>query len=269
MSGIKKFAIISAYFLFVLFITGCSQDNLDENSARLRVKLTDAALPVLSGVNIAIQSIELDYRDSVSSAAENWVPLEYSGGEYNLLKYRNGKTLQIVDQYFPSGMVSRVRITFGDNNTINLNGNDIILQLPDDFNNVLEVDAQITLESSIICSVIIDIDLAQSIYLQNGNYYFEPVARVFMETYGGRLSGAYSPLEANALVQIMKDNTSLVSIPEPDGTFLFSGLEPGEWNIIIVPDPTTGYRDTLFTDSVFAGTTRQILPKPIVLKKIE
>lgn len=269
MTGIKKFAIITAYFLYILLTLGCSKDNLGENSARLRVKLTDAALPVLSGVNIAIQSIELDYRDTINSSVENWVTLEYTGGEYDLLKYRNGKTLQIVDQYFPSGTVSRVRITFGENNTINLNGSDVALYLPDDFNKVIEIDADIILEPSIICSVIIDIDLAQSIYTQNDKYYFEPEARVFMETYGGKLSGAYSPLEANALVQIMKANTRLVSIPEPDGSFIFSGLEPGEWEIQIVADSTTGYRDTLFTDSVFAGTTKQILPKPIVLKKIE
>jgi hypothetical protein len=75
------------------------------------------------------------------------------------------------------------------------------------------------------------------------------------------------PLEAAPVVVIVKDEDTLLTLPErSDGMFLFKGMKEGDWKILVYSTTDLGYRDTLFVDTVFTGKTRELKSK-IVLKR--
>ena len=86
----------------MLSLVACGDEDISENAARLRIKLTDSASPVVKELNFDIKAIEVYATDTVTNEGE-WVPLAFEGGKYNLLALRNGKTVDLVDQYFPAG----------------------------------------------------------------------------------------------------------------------------------------------------------------------
>jgi len=87
----------------ILFsFAACKNEDVSENAARLQIKLTDAASPVIKELYIDIRQIEVYVTDTTGNEGE-WVPLAFPGREYNLLQLMNGKTAQLVDQYFPAG----------------------------------------------------------------------------------------------------------------------------------------------------------------------
>ena len=85
--------------LLVLFIIiiGCDKGDSFNNAARLRIKITDAASLVIKEMYVDISEISVFVTDSSNTNGE-WIALEFTGGEYNLLKLMNGKSVQLVDQ---------------------------------------------------------------------------------------------------------------------------------------------------------------------------
>ena len=129
------------------------------------------------------------------------------------------------------------------------------------------VEVNTNLYANYVTSIMVDINAALSFYELNGNYFFKPVLRVFPETFGGSLKGYALPLEAAPVVVIVKDEDTLLTLPErSDGMFLFKGLKEGDWKILVYSTTDLGYRDTLFVDTVFTGKTRELKSK-IVLKR--
>ena len=159
-SNLKNLLLV----LFIILI-GCDKGDSFDNAARLRVKLTDAASLVIKEMHVDIKEISLFVTDSVSANGE-WIALEYSGGEYNLLKLMNGKSVQLIDQYFPSDKkIKNMRIQFGNNN-MNITNTDkpIQLQKVPEIADGLEIElGEIELMPNVITYVMIDINAALSV----------------------------------------------------------------------------------------------------------
>lgn len=253
--------------LFIIII-GCDKGDSFDNSARLRIKLTDAASLVIKEMYIDIREISLFVTDSTNNSGE-WITLEYSGGEYNLLKLMNGKSVQLTDQYFPSNVkIEKMRIQFGNNNRIITNKDSLVqLQKAPEVAEGLEIEVgEIELMPNVISYVMIDINAALSVIESNGNWFINPAARVFQENWGGSISGFVAPIEANPSIAIVNKETVLFTIPEPDGMFKFIGLEEGVWEIHIMVKPESLFKDTIFTDTLAAGEKKELTPKPIRLQ---
>ncbi len=261
----KSQKIFSFVFLFMLLLSSCGKNDPSLNATRLRINLTDAAAIRISEFNLEISSIEALQADSIAGQA-TWKALEYSSGVYNILTLTNGKYKQLVDQYFPIGHLKKLKIVFGNNSSLKINGNLHNLIIPEEFLDGVVVDVNADLYPNYISSVMVDINAALSIREINGNYFFYPNLRAFPETFGGSVKGNALPLEANPYVIIVHDTDTLISIPEVStGAFLFKGLKEGIWKIGIIPDPATGYKDSLITDTVYSG--KELNLKSITLKK--
>lgn len=266
-----RYIIRNSIFLFIiaLVINSCDKSDVSDNAARLRIKLTDATSLVVKELHVEINAIEVFVTDSANTEGE-WVVLDYSGGEYNLLTLMNGKTVQLVDQYFPAEKsIEKIRVTLGDNNravTVTNNSNTIPLQKSSEIVDGLVIEnVNVELASNIISSIIIDINAALSIKENNGNWFLKPAARAFAETFGAQLKGYVSPREASSFVAIVQETDTFMTIPENDGMFLFFGLNEGPWEIHLGAVPGTIYRDTVFTDTLSAGQKKELTPKPIKL----
>lgn len=269
---------IVLFIISLLLLGGCSTD-ISENAARLRIKLTDA--PTLSAESFVVSELQLhikslevsvtDSSDSTDTAEEEWIPLEFSGGEYDMLTLSNGKTVQIVDQYFPANQtIRKIKLTLGNNNKIISTSEsyhkDLIIA--EEAKNGIIVEVNENLYANIISYLVLDINMALSIREDNGNYFLNPVVRAFSEVYTGSMTGVVAPLEAKPFVCVIKDSDTLYTIPEPDGMFMFPGLGEGNWTIYIFADPYSGYKDTTFIDSVFIRKTTELKPNPIQLHSI-
>ena len=73
-------------------------------------------------------------------------------------------------------------------------------------------------------------------------------------------------MEANPFVAIIQDTDTFYTFPEPNGMFYFFGLKDGVWDIHLVANPETNYRDTVFTDTLSVGQKLELTPNPIRLQ---
>lgn len=247
----------------------CGKEDISKDAARLRIKLTDAAAPSFKEMFIDINKIEVFHVDSVGGNGE-WVELSYVGGEYNLLTLMNGKMVQLTDEYFQSGgKIDKIRITLGDNNRIKtITDKTFTLHKASRVVDYLVIDdVNAVLSPHVIVSIVIDINAALSIYELNGNYYLDPRARAFPETFGGSLKGNVVPAEASPIILITREGDSLLSLPEGEqGMFLFTGLEEGVWKVHLIAHPESPYQDTIFmSDTILRGKVTEIKPNPIRL----
>ncbi len=262
---------LSPYYIILtvlLIITACRKEDISENAARLRIKLTDATSLVLKELHIDINEISVFVTDSINKEGE-WISLEFSGGNYNLLNLMNGKTVQLVDQYFPSyKKIENIKLRLGNNNKlVTITNTPIPLQLSSEIiDGIIIENMEINLATNVISSVIIDINAALSISEINGNWFLKPVARAFPETYGGSIKGFVSPMDANPYVAIIQDTDTFLTFPEADGMFYFFGLNEGAWDIHLIADPISNYRDTVLTDTISKGQKLELTPKPILLQ---
>lgn len=261
--------VVLAGLITLLLFFSCAKEDVSENAARLRIKLTDAAAPVLKEMFLDIETIEVLATDTAGNAGE-WVSLSFTGGEYNLLKLMNGRTVQLTDQYFPAGgKIDKIRITLGNHNRI-VTITDAVIPLqksPAIAEHLIIHDVDAALTANNIISIVIDINAALSVREANGNYFLDPRARAYPETYGGSLRGYVVPPQASPVVLITCEGDSLLTLPEgTEGMFLFTGLHEGPWKIHLIANPSAGYRDTIFTDTVVRGKITEITPKPIRLR---
>lgn len=258
------------YYLIILTIilfTGCNIEDVSENAARLRIKLTDATSLTLKELHVDINEISVFATDSTNIEGE-WITLDYSGGEYNLLILLNGKTVQLVDQYFPSyKKIEKIKIILGNNNRIvTITDAPVPLQLsPEIIDGVVIENINADLATNVISSIIIDINAALSIREINGNWFLRPSARAFPETYGASIKGYVAPIEANPYVAIIQETDTFFTFPDPDGMFYFFGLNEGAWDIYLIANPESNYRDTVFTDTLSYGQKLELTPRPIRL----
>lgn len=263
---VRNISVVAVLSVFV-FSVSCDSEDISDNATRLRIKLTDATSLVMKEFYIDITGIDLFVTDSVNTEGE-WISLEYNGGEYNILKLRNGNTVQLVDQYFPADKnINKIRVLLGNNNRIITVTNEAVaLQKSDNVIDGIIIDnIDADLAVNVITSIIIDINAALSVKEINGNFFLDPVSRAFREIFGGSIKGYVAPPQANPFVAITQDNDTLLTIPESDGMFMFLGLNEGPWKIHIIADPSTLYKDTVFTDTLSMGQKLELTPKPIRL----
>ncbi|MGI6046687.1 MAG: DUF4382 domain-containing protein [Petrimonas sp.] len=273
--SLKLLRSTSFFLVFVLVFTTCSKNDPSINATRLRISLTDAPTLLIRELNVDIQKIEVSTVESENDN-ETWTTLKFNGGVFNILTLSNGKSKQIVDQYFPSGVLRQIKITFGTKSNIVAVTKDDVIDLildPSIQDGVVILDVTANLYANYISNIMIDINAAMSVYELNGNYFFRPTIRAFPETFGGTLKGVVSPKEADAAVLITKvsetERDTLFTVPEStNGMFMFKGVSEGNWKVHIITMPELGYKDTVFiTDSVYTGKILDL--KSITLKKIE
>ncbi|MDR1517347.1 MAG: DUF4382 domain-containing protein [Dysgonamonadaceae bacterium] len=258
----KRQFFAAFFFAFVaFFLFGCGDEEPSSSSARLRVSLTDAASLTLKEFSLDIQKIEVNTKDAVAGGEAEWVALDYAPETYNLLNYTNGRSEQIVDQFFPSGGLLGIRIVFGSDSylkTADKPNEKVPINVAQELQAeglVVELDTATTIYPNTICSIIIDVNVLMSIEESDGEFHFNPAVRAFPETFGGSLKGTVSPADALAYVMITQGNRRFISWAEaPDGRFLFTGLKHGAWVINVVPNDVAGlYQAQEFTDTIATG----------------
>lgn len=276
----RPFRYILVATLFFFLWQACDEDDPSVNASRLRLKLTDAASLVIRDLFVDISEISVFLVDNETGEGE-WVILDFPGKAYDVLKLRNGKTVQLVDQYVPAGgELQQIRLKFGNDSRMvvitDVNIETIPLLIPPALEDGLVIDAiPMEMRLNTISNIVIDLNAALSVLItENNDHYLYPVARAFPEVYGGKLKGYVAPLGTNPYIKVIQDTDTFFSLPERENLgdemmmFQFIGLKEGDWEVHFMPDPEANFKDTVIIAAIEEGQTFNISPKPVRLKPL-
>lgn len=167
----KKLKFTLAICLTALMgFTACNKDN---RKANMNVKMTDDPGD-FQEVNVEILRVEVNHE------TEGWIELETNSGMYNLLELQNGVTADlVVDQEFPEGEISQMRLILGSNNNVMVDSTTFILETPSAENTGLKMNVNHEFEANAEYEILFDFDAGKSIVIQgNGTYSLKPVLKV-------------------------------------------------------------------------------------------
>lgn len=240
---------INAIILFAALIPGltaCTNDDMNKDSATLVVKLTDAPADY-EEVLIDVQDLQI--HSTLNGGQESWISIPVNKGIYNLLDLRNGLDTLLATVELPAGNISQMRLVLGDDNQLKVNGEYHNLDTPSAQQSGLKFNINAQLEEGVMYELWIDFDAARSIVEKgNGTYSLKPVIRTFHEASTGAIKGLVLPLAAKPTVMAIFGTDTLATIPSGDGKFMFKGLAPGAYKVII--EPIAGYTARTFENTV-------------------
>lgn len=176
-----KWLSIPLSILFLLFFA-CEEDSLQElndslipqQDSRLIVRLTDNPGD-FEEVNVNIQEFR------VETVEEGWINLpNVNTGIYDLLALQNGVEAVLVDDGFPSGRITQIRLILGDENTVKVDGKVFPLKTPGAQQSGLKLKVNAELESGSSLSILLDFDACKSVHQAGDKYILKPVIKAIL-----------------------------------------------------------------------------------------
>jgi len=207
-----------------------------------------------------------DRRDDRDSC-QTWDSLGIRPGVYDILSLRNGADTLLAGGLVPKGVVKKIRITLGNNNSLVKDSVKYPLKSPsgqvkiiiklrgDDWDELASGDFRLWL----------DFDLDRSIIRAwDGKFILKPVIRVFTLKVTGSVSGKVSPMAAWPVISVYNDKDTGFALPWIDGQFKVRGLKAGTYKVFV--NASNGYVDTTLTNITVERNRNTELGK-IILRK--
>lgn len=214
----------------VLYLTGCSKDEHQEDPATLNLRLTDAPAS-FDEVNVDIQQVEI-------KSNQGTFMMDVNAGVYNLLDFVNGNDTLFATAGIPAGRVNQIRLILGSNNTVVTGGQSYPLQTPSAQQSGLKLQLHKDLTAGVTYALLLDFDAGMSVVeTGNGSYILKPVIRVIEEAQGGAIHGTAIPPQARPLViAVLSGDSITTNCDTTTGEFLFSGVPAGTYDVSFYPD---------------------------------
>ena len=224
---------LTCILISILVIQSCVIDETPIEYGTLEIRITDVPTS-FEKISIEVNQVKLYHVDGSNKGT--WIILDdLQQNEFNLLEYKNGKSIELATTKIAPGTLSEIVLVLG-NNYIETSEGIFKLNLSSSQHPEIEVDIEqdLTYENDVV--LYLDFVLNKSIKSSNGVYYFEPVIRAFSYNSTGELEGYIHPAEANSKVVIGNATVSLETQPESDGYFCFLGLAEGQYNLSFLPE---------------------------------
>ena len=177
-----------------------------------------------------------------------WDTLDIRAGVYNLLNLSNGIDTLLATGYTPAGIILKIRITLGDNNSVVIDSVSYPLQLYRNNHQVIlfvKHDDDVEEISPGNLQMFLDFDVSRSIVrIDNNRFVLRPRIGIFVPSRTASIEGRVFPEEARAVLAVYASGDTLVAIPDDDdGEFKIRGLR-GNTADLFVNATANGYRDT-------------------------
>ena len=241
---LRKFAgLLLAAVAFTSF-TSCSDDddNMNEDTARLMVRLTDAPGD-FEAVFVDVEDVRIK-TDASTGEEEGWTSLpNVQTGVYDLLALTGGVTQLLADAEVPAGPLTQIRLVLGDNNTVVINGETQPLSTPSAQQSGLKLQVNETLEAGEEYEFLLDFDVDQSVVSagSSGGYMLKPVIRVTAMEATGTITGEVQPSLTQSVVRAQNASNNISAYTDANGNFSLNGVPAGTYQITVTPDASTGY----------------------------
>ncbi len=262
--------------LFIVAFAACTekQQENESSSAKLEIRLADAPGDY-DALLLDIQDVQINPNND----DQGWISLEgVEPQQIDLLQLTGGAEEVIASDYLEPAYYNQIRLVLGDNNILVVDGQEIPIKIPSGSTSGLKLNMQKQLEAGAIYSILFDFDVAKSVVEKgNGQYSLKPVIRMIVEeTQTGAIRGTVIDKEANTPV-----NGGSVELYLPDadvhsassqitemGSFMIKGIEPGTYNLKVIPTEVSKLDiDTIKNIVVTKGMVTTIT-EPIALDPI-
>jgi len=226
---------VSLLILLIFGFTGCKNDDNADNvqgTSRMSVKLVDAPGDY-DAVLIDVQEVIIKYNGGQEDVSLGII----QPGVYDLLELTGGVSLLLFDDDVPAGSISQIRLVLGENNSIVVDGETILLNTPSAQQSGLKIQVNETLEPGILYEFLLDFDVDESIVdLGNGGYNLKPVIRASTEAQSGAISGVVLPIGMQTLVTADNGVDQVSAYTNVLGEFVLSGVPEGTYTVTFEAD---------------------------------
>ena len=267
MKSLKIYKLILSS-LFLVFFFSCNNDSNSSQSdldsmSRLTVRLVDEPGDF---DNVFIEIIDFMIKVNDESDDESgWQSLGEINQTVDLLELTGGESILLVDAFeLPPGMLSQVRLVLGEGNSVVIDGESFELKTPSAQQSGLKLKVNHELEPGFTYNLLLDFDVDKSIVIAgnsvNVNKILKPVMRASTIYASGKIQGAVtlqdpdnleeaitppSDLQIEASVEV--DGEIISAYVDDSGVFVLHGVPAGTYDVLITPDPTSNYADTVVT----------------------
>ncbi|HYH56206.1 MAG TPA: DUF4382 domain-containing protein [Anseongella sp.] len=221
--------------------------SLDEESvngnSQLQIRLTDAPGDY-DAVFIEIEDVLVHRSGEDTVGEEGWESVEgVRKGTYNLLDLVNGRDTLLVDADVPSGHLGHIRLVLGENNRLEIDGQQHTLEAPSAGQSGLKLKVDRELSEGIVYGILLDFDVARSVVQAGGSgrYILKPVIRVLeADPPGGTLRGIISPGGLGTAVLAVRGTDTLGTYTDTLGNFMLKAVPPGNYSMHFLPESSSG-----------------------------
>ncbi len=225
----KKYIALGLVAISGIFFQSCKKENNVPSgpAGAMEVRMTDAPGNFAS-LDVQITKVEAYLQNS------GWVTLNSQTQTVAVLDLTNGAETSIAsNSSLSAGMYTKLRLTFGNTNSLQLSGSgggsSLDLSFGTNTSHQVEIEINEQVNASETTSVLIDFNAAQSIYDLAGSYFINPIIEeIEDESTGvqGTVQGA-----ATASVTLSNGNHSYSTFINAQGQFLIRGAEDGTYQI--------------------------------------
>ena len=229
-------------------------DSSDQSSSSFQVRMTDSPGD-FAELDVEITKVEAYLQN------EGWVTLNNQSQVVSVLDLTNGAETTIAQQSAVSaGIYTRVRLTFGSNNSLSVTdsilGSTINTNLNLGTSQQVEVLIDEQISAGTNASVLLDFQVAQSILEQSQQFILNPtITLIEDETTGiqGEVEGA-----ATAMITLSDGENEYSTFINAQGNFLIRGVEDGIYDLVIEAGNEVSDATTLSNVMVLQGQITQM-----------
>lgn len=240
---LRKFAGLLFAAIAVTTFYSCSNedDNLDDQNARITVRMTDAPgdyeAVFVHVIDVMVQT------DATAGGDEGWTSLEnVETGTYNLLELTGGITQLLANAEIPAGPLSQIRLVLGDDNTVVIDGESQPLSTPSAQQSGLKLQVNQTLEAGQQYDFLLDFNVDQSVVSagSSGGFILKPVIRVSTSEGTGVITGEVQPSNRQSLVKASNANNTISAYTDASGKFALHGVPAGTYQVSVTTEAAAG-----------------------------
>lgn len=237
--------------LILIFLFGCNDsdspsDPNSENTSRISIRLTDGPGD-FDNVFIEILDILVKVNDE-SDDDNGWQSIGTVNQIVDLLELTGGESILLVDDFeLPPGMLNQIRLVLGEENSIVIKGDTLLLKTPSAQQSGLKLKVNHELEPGFTYNILLDFDVDKSIVIagNSGNIILKPVIRASTLYASGKIQGTVNPLGFQVLASVTVGDETISAYTDESGVFVLNGVPAGIYNVLITPDPEFDYIETV------------------------
>ncbi len=238
--------------LILIFLFGCNSDSNSpslsdlDSMSRISIRLSDGPGD-FDNVYIEILDIMIKVNDE-SDDESGWQSLGAVNQIVDLLELTGGESILLVDAFeLPPGMLNQIRLVLGEENSIVIKGDTLLLKTPSAQQSGLKLKVNHELEPGFTYNILLDFDVDKSIVIagNSGNIILKPVIRASTLYASGKIQGTVNPLGFQVLASVTVVNDTISAYTNENGVFVLNGVPAGIYNVLITPDPEFDYIETV------------------------
>jgi hypothetical protein len=237
----------------VLFFAACKKEtSTTPATANFSVYLTDTPDSIFSAMDINFLGIEIKQSNGDSEMVSARTQI------YNVLNLTDGNVLLVSSgPVLASDSIVSVRLLFGTNNSVTVGSNIYPLQLAAGADQVAPVNIKLAANSNI--SLVIDLDVPQSITETGTQFFLSPSLRVVNNLTNGAIQGNLDVGVQGALISVTDGINTYSTYTNENGQFEVQAIPPGTYIVSVFP-PAPYNSQATENVTVTAGNVTKISP---------